>query len=399
MYVPSAKMKFFISVLWISFFISVRCQTITLNGVWTGTINICDVLSSSSSSSDEELWNDESRKIPKIENFIDVIHNLMDKEFKSHFRVSRTTAYKLIDAYSISQFYPSDRTHGGSEIISAELDVLSFLWFAGNKVCLRDVSQRFGVCPATTFRQNERVVNFLIDMAPIIIKFPENKEHSANEFLQIAGFPNVLGCIDGTSIKVITPAHKIRSTYVNRHDIPSITLQGICDARKRFIDVFTGVPAKIHDSRVLKLSDINENLPAICEGKYHLLGDAAYSIREWLLIPYRDYGNLTNKQREFNKRFCATRVLIENTFGLLKARFRQLTELHLHSIDKISKFIISCCVLHNLCIDNDDDINLEFEDVIDDNEELNDVVREEQEALLRRLGEIKRNALLEVLFP
>ncbi|XP_011858511.1 PREDICTED: putative nuclease HARBI1 isoform X5 [Vollenhovia emeryi] len=353
MYVPSAKMKFFISVLWISFFISVRCQTITLNGVWTGTINICDVLSSSSSSSDEELWNDESRKIPKIENFIDVIHNLMDKEFKSHFRVSRTTAYKLIDAYSISQFYPSDRTHGGSEIISAELDVLSFLWFAGNKVCLRDVSQRFGVCPATTFRQNERVVNFLIDMAPIIIKFPENKEHSANEFLQIAGFPNVLGCID----------------------------------------------AKIHDSRVLKLSDINENLPAICEGKYHLLGDAAYSIREWLLIPYRDYGNLTNKQREFNKRFCATRVLIENTFGLLKARFRQLTELHLHSIDKISKFIISCCVLHNLCIDNDDDINLEFEDVIDDNEELNDVVREEQEALLRRLGEIKRNALLEVLFP
>ncbi|XP_011858510.1 PREDICTED: putative nuclease HARBI1 isoform X4 [Vollenhovia emeryi] len=359
MYVPSAKMKFFISVLWISFFISVRCQTITLNGVWTGTINICDVLSSSSSSSDEELWNDESRKIPKIENFIDVIHNLMDKEFKSHFRVSRTTAYKLIDAYSISQFYPSDRTHGGSEIISAELDVLSFLWFAGNKVCLRDVSQRFG----------------------------------------IAGFPNVLGCIDGTSIKVITPAHKIRSTYVNRHDIPSITLQGICDARKRFIDVFTGVPAKIHDSRVLKLSDINENLPAICEGKYHLLGDAAYSIREWLLIPYRDYGNLTNKQREFNKRFCATRVLIENTFGLLKARFRQLTELHLHSIDKISKFIISCCVLHNLCIDNDDDINLEFEDVIDDNEELNDVVREEQEALLRRLGEIKRNALLEVLFP
>jgi len=56
--------------------------------------------------------------------------------------------------------------------------------FAGNKVCLRDVSQRFGVCPATTFRQNNRVINFLVDMAPKIIKFAD-KEYSANEFLEV----------------------------------------------------------------------------------------------------------------------------------------------------------------------------------------------------------------------
>jgi len=72
---------------------------------------------------------------------------------------------------------------------------------------------------------------------------------------KIAGFPKVLG-IDCTFIKVRTPAHKIKSTYVNRHDIPSITLQGICDARKRFVNTFTGIPSKIHDARVLKLSDI-----------------------------------------------------------------------------------------------------------------------------------------------
>lgn len=167
---------------------------------------------------------------------------------------------------------------------------------------------------------------------------------------QIADFPNVVGCIDGTSIKVRTPAHKIKSTYINRHDIPAITLQGICDARKRFIDVFTGIPAKIHDSRVLKLSDINDDLQQICEGKFHILGDAAYPIREWLMINYRDYGNLSEKQRKSNKQFCTTRVLIENAFGLLKTRFRQLTELDLHSVDKISKFIISCCVLHNYAL-------------------------------------------------
>ncbi|XP_071573784.1 beta-mannosidase [Temnothorax nylanderi] len=40
--VPPAEMKFFILALWISSLISVRCQVITLNGEWRGTINICD---------------------------------------------------------------------------------------------------------------------------------------------------------------------------------------------------------------------------------------------------------------------------------------------------------------------------------------------------------------------
>ena len=101
----------------------------------------------------------------------------------------------------------------------------------------------------------------------------------------------------------------------------------------------------------------------------------------------------------FNQKFCATRVLIENAFGMLKGRFRQLMEVDMHNIDKISKFIISCCVLHNLCIDNDDDfdflVELEPEHNIN---EPNNEVRGEQEALLRRLGEMKRNKLLQELF-
>ncbi|XP_025159339.1 putative nuclease HARBI1 [Harpegnathos saltator] len=197
------------------------------------------------------------------------------------------------------------------------------------------------------------MMDFLCDIAGNVIKF-SNKENTANEFLQIAGFPKVLGCIDGTFIKVRTSAHKIKSTYVNRHDIPSITLQGICDARKRFIDIFTGIPSKIHDAHVFKLSDICDELPGICEGgKYHFLGDGAYSIREWLIISFKDYGNLSAKEKQFNKMLSATRVLIENAFGLLK----------------------------------------------ENNEDYNNEGRGQQEALLRRLGEIKRNQLMNVLFP
>ena len=51
----------------------------------------------------------------------------------------------------------------------------------------------------------------------------------------------VLGCIDGSYINIRTPAHKIRATYVNRHHGISTTLQGVCDSRKRFLDVFVGM--------------------------------------------------------------------------------------------------------------------------------------------------------------
>lgn len=51
-------------------------------------------------------------------------------------------------------------------------------------MCLRDVAQRFGVCTTAIFRQNDRVMDFLCDIARNVIKFSD-KENTANEFLQV----------------------------------------------------------------------------------------------------------------------------------------------------------------------------------------------------------------------
>lgn len=64
----------------------------------------------------------------------------------------------------------------------------------------------------------------------------------------------------------------------------------------------------------------------------------------------------------------------------------------MHRIEKISKFIISCCVLHNLCIDNTN-IYIYHEA----HEEMDDVdlaeVQEINDEELKRLGEEKRNRI------
>lgn len=223
----------------------------------------------------------------------------------------------------------------------------------------------------------------------------------------------MIGCIDGTYIPTRCPNNKTRSTYINRHDQVSLTMQGICDAKGRFQDIFTGPPSKVHDARVLRLSVVQEELPTICEvNRYHLLGDAAYPLREHLLTPFKNYGNMSRAKITYNRRHAATRVVIENAFGLLKQRFRQLRYVEFTTVDKISQLIIGCCVLHNICMTAGD---MCVDDLLTNEERRErrqDLVlhirqkRAELEALrqpqtardnaLRQLGEAKRNTLVQL---
>lgn len=60
--------------------------------------------------------------------------------------------------------------------------------FAGNKCCLRDVAQRFGIGQTSAFRIINRVVDYLIDTAGSIIRFPvteEEKLFTAEEFYKV----------------------------------------------------------------------------------------------------------------------------------------------------------------------------------------------------------------------
>ncbi|XP_037509110.1 putative nuclease HARBI1 [Rhipicephalus sanguineus] len=387
--------------------------------------------SSESSESDDDLGRvceeefaqlfDIPKRIPKATGYVvNVVRMYSDKEFRRNFRLPRMSSYALIERFSQSSFYPSNQRHGGSPAKTAEEHILSFLWYAANKASMREVSVLFDMAESTLLAIINRVLDFMCSVAPGVIYFPKNKESVAREFEKVAGFPNVLGCIDGTCIPMRCPNNKVRSTYINRHHQVALTMQGICDNNGRFQDVFTGIPSKIHDSRVLRLSTVNVDLPTICNiNQYHLLGDAAYSIREHLLTPYKDYGVMTEAQMFYNKCDCSTRVIIENAFGRLKQRFRQLRYIEFQTVDKITQFIIACCTVHNICRDDgdinvddiltDDDLQERQQDIAEhllfQEEELKKVsqlVLTQRESALRRLGELKRDNIaqrLSVLMP
>ncbi|CAN7999219.1 unnamed protein product [Ixodes pacificus] len=352
--------------------------------------------------------------VPKVKEYVlTVVNAYSDKEFRRNFRLARVPCYDLIDQFEGSSFFSSTSHHGGSPTKTAEEHILSFLWYVANKSSMRECALLFNMADSTVLAVIDRVLDFLCSIAPDIICFAANKGALANDFKKRAGFPNVIGCIDGTYIPTRCPNNKTRSTYTNRHDQVSITMQGICDAKGRFQDVFTGPPSKVHDARVLRLSVVQQDLPAICEvNKYHLLGDAAYPIREHLLTPFKNYGTMTKAKVEYNQRHASTRVVIENTFGMLKQRFRQLRYVEYTTVDKITRLIIGCCVLHNICMDAGD---MSVEDILTDEERRErredialharksraelEAVRQPQTArdnVLRQLGEAKRNTIAQL---
>lgn len=125
----------------------------------------------------------------------------------------------------------------------------------------------------------------------------------------------------------------------------------MCDHRKKIRDIFVGYPGSVHDARVFRTSPLFASLENKCNNLY-ILGDSAYPCLKNLMTPFKDRGQLSRRQQNYNYIFTKNRCIIEHCFGLLKQRFRQLYHIQLRDIAQIVHFIRACAVLHKLCIDN-----------------------------------------------
>lgn len=170
--------------------------------------------------------------------------------------------------------------------------------------------------------------------------------------------------IDGSHIPILAPQQNSAS-YVNRKSFHSVLLQGTCDNKKRFIDCYAGEAGSIHDACLYRRSPLSIQLNTmVLPQDGHLLGDSAYPLLTNLLVPFKDNGHLTNIQKNYNLKHSKTRVAIEQAFALLKGRFRRLKLMETKRPDLIPLLILSACILHNICLLENDvpyDINLEAE--------------------------------------
>jgi hypothetical protein len=237
--------------------------------------------------------------------------------------------------------------HGASLLICSELFAIGISTLSGS---LWDVVHSINI----HFREE--------------IQFPQGNRLSnvMCDFEEFCGLPAVAGAIDGSHIHIRKPYLGPEDHFYFKSSGYSIQMQAVVDRHKRFLDVAVGMPGSTHDSRMLRQSALYERAengtlfdPNLnVEGfSPFLLGDAGYSLKKWLMTPYRDgpgrAGQRSVLERLFNRKLSRGRSVVENAFGILKQSFRELldiTDLHVTFVPDV---VIYCCLLHNVLLGQD----------------------------------------------
>ena len=119
------------------------------------------------------------------------------------------------------------------------------------------------------------------------------------EFSDKWNFPNCFGCVDGQHIRIRNPAHA-GSMYHNYKQFFWIVLQGLADAKCKFITIDVGAYGRQSDGgifresslgRCLENRDIDIPPPKVLPNSnealpYVILGDEAYPLTSYLMRPF-----------------------------------------------------------------------------------------------------------------
>lgn len=191
---------------------------------------------------------------------------------------------------------------------------------------------------------------------------------AADEFMKTRHFPNCAGCVDGKHVRIKCPPNSA-SMFYNYKQFHSVILQGVADAKSRFLCIDVGGYGRQSDSGVFQttplykqLEDCSlmpENRPLPYSGNtstppmpYVFLGDQGYPLKTYLLKPYHRNG-ASETEEHFNNKLSSVRRVIECAFGIVVAKWRVLkTEIQC-SPDKVDIIVKCVCLLHNIVIDKE----------------------------------------------
>ncbi|XP_069105076.1 putative nuclease HARBI1 [Argopecten irradians] len=231
---------------------------------------------------------------------------LNDAAVISDYRLDRQSIYAVCDSIKENL----ERQTKRSMALPVSLQVMIALRFYASGSYMSVIAEAHGVSKMAVSRAVKIVTDLIVGQSNEHIVFPMNRQDQLTvkqNFYNIRGFPSVLGAVDGSLIPIETPSTD-EYHYVCRKGFHALNIQGVCDAKLKFLYIVAKWPGSTHDS-------------------------------------------LTPADRKYNVCHKATRCVIERAFGLWKMRFRFIYRpLHL-APERAVPVVIATAVLHNICVE------------------------------------------------
>lgn len=282
-----------------------------------------------------------------------------EEDLKPDYRLSRESMNGLM------RVLKRDQDHGWGY----PLEILIFVYWLAHGISYRVAARAFSVPKSTVCRVVHRIAQSIMDSAHKVICYPkqEELEDIGKGFGRLAhhkAFDKAVGAVDGCLIR-IKPPNLNKEDYFSYKQFYSIHMQAICDSSGRFLNIFTGFPGSVHDTRVLKNSPVYVNAEYPPPG-YFILGDGGYPCIQWpiaIITPYK-LPLQGRVEERFNNCHSRARSIIERAFGMMKARWRTTMFKAIEvKVAFCTQVVTACAFLHNVCLTHGD--VLEPEDVDD----------------------------------
>lgn len=295
--------------------------------------------------------------------------NLPEQTWHQHFHVSRKTFFNICDIVR-SELTRQDTNMRPS--VSLEKRVAVALNRLATGSCYTTCGIGFGLPKSTANVVKNEFCDILRRKAASFIAFPKSAgevRKAIAEFEHISLFPHVVGALDSTHIKIISPKQN-KYDFLGKKNFYSVLVLGTANSNCKFTHV-SAYPGAVSHAEMLRDSALQRdiengtllNAPArIINGvevKPLLVGNSYFPLDRWLMNPFVQGPNITSSQSTFNEALSSAREKIVHSFGMLLGRWQCLQETLKEDTFRVPTTIIACCVLHNLCIDEGDNFPIE----------------------------------------
>lgn len=237
---------------------------------------------------------------------------------------------------------------------------------------LISIGDSFGVHHSTVSQATWRFVEAIEENGLRHLRWPSTEAEMSrirHKFERIGGLPNCCGAIGTTRITMLlTSSDREAKYWLDRRKKHSMILQAIVDSDMKFRSIVTGWPGKMSDAMALQSSSFFDqcekreklNGPLVftseeTELREYIVGDEGYPLLPWLITPYKG-SNLEESNAKFNERILATHSVAKKALTRLKDAWRMIKgDLWRPDKHKLPRFILVCCILHNIVIDMEND--------------------------------------------